>query len=747
MTWLRPTISWLALLLAIAIALTGCSAAAPITEPPTHSAPQSNQSINTPTRPLTPEALVMPTQPQASNPFTATPGTYVIDQRAHSKSSSPFAAVLYRVTLANDGLVLRFGVQNMGDEPRYLGAGLKGKDLRLIDSAGNEYRPTAVSANLEQFSLKEGYLPGQANVGEITFPIPTADGPFTLQTPAFDPITFTLDRLATATEITVSNDTYPLDVVLYSSQSALSRLDLRLERITVTADEISFAIAFVNTGRRPLSLSSSLSGNDSRMFDAEGVVYAPLRMSEQFRTSITPPTGLLPGKSYRGEIVFPRPQYIDQLRFFYPFYSAATLSFSEQGFVRATVTSASGGPPPPTATPTSAELALQTLEEVLNRQAQALMTGDLAGYLSTFAPELQPEQERIFQRSQQLPIAAYRLALSPNTILLESGWERGTQDRMTVWLSYHWRGIPDNVFQHELRYWFTKQADRWIVSRYELDQPSLFWWTDDVQLRETDHFLIIHRPAMADQIDEIATECEQVYAELQAAGFSLDQKYIIFALIDQEDFRAQTGQGTRTLGVAYWSYDLTDEYVQSQGWAFYLNGASLAEYADTDNLFGRKTTIKHEMVHLALARETMPFTPVWLIEGTAMYFADQYRPELRQYLISEGKSDQISLAQLTAADQLGQFDFMGGRVGPEYLFCAEVVQYLIDTYGIERFWEFYRSFTTIPTERLQQAIPLFTVLDSGLGPFRKEVTPEILNTVYGLSLADLEAAVKANLQQ
>lgn len=337
--------------------------------------------------------------------------------------------------------------------------------------------------------------------------------------------------------------------------------------------------------------------------------------------------------------------------------------------------------------------------------------------------------------------------MSPNTILLESAWERGTQDRMTVWLSYHWHGMPDNVFQHELRYWFTKQTDRWIISRYELDQPLLFWWTDDVQLSETDHFLIIHRPAMADQIDAIAAECEQVYAELQAAGFSLDQKYIIFALIDQEDFRTQTGQGARTLGVAYWSYNLTDEYIRSQGWAFYLNGASLAEYADTNNSFDRKATIKHEMVHLVLARETMPFTPVWLIEGTAMYFAGQYQPELRQSLIQEGQPNRIDLAKLTAADQLGQFDMLGNSVGPEYLFSAETVQYLIDTYGIERFWEFYRSFTTIPTERLRQALPSFTVLGSGLGPFRNEVTPEMLNAVYGLSLAELEAAVKANLQQ
>lgn len=748
MTWLRPKIAWLALSLAIAIVLTGCSASTPVVEQPPRPTPPENQSASAPIRPPTAGAAAAPTQSPATNSFTAAPGAYLINQRARSTSSSPFEAVLYRATLTSNGLSLRFGVQNMGDEPRYLGVGLKGNDLRLIDSAGNEYLPIAVSANLEQFSLKEGYLPGQANVGEITFPIPTADGPFTLQTPAFDPITFTLDQLASATALTVPNDTYPLDVVLYSSHTTLVPLRLQIERITVTSDEIVFAVAFTNTGRRPLGISSDLNGKDSRIFDAEGIVYTPLRMSDSLRDGITPAGGLMPGQRYHGEVVFPRPQPIEQIRFFFPRYTTATLTFNERGLASATVTSASGGAPPPMATPTVEEQALQMLEELLHRQAQAVMAGDLAGYLSTFATDVQPAQEAIFQRGQRLPLADYRLELAPDSYFLDTELERGEKSRVTIRLSYHWRGLPEeNVFQHTLRYWFSKQDGQWVVSRYEADRPAPFWWLNDVQLAESEHFLIFYRPAAADLVNTISDECEQVYAELQAAGLTLDSRFAVYVMIDQDDFREQTGQGARTLGLAVWHYFVLDETVQTQGWAFYLNGASLIERDAVDDPFGRKATIKHEMVHLALARETMPFTPVWLIEGTAMHFAGQYRPELRQYLISEGKPDQISLAQLTAADQLGQFDVMGGRVGSEYLFSAEVVQYLIDTYGIERFWDFYRSFTRVPAERLRQALPLFSVMNSGLGPFRNEIVPEMLNEVYGLSLAELEAAVKAGLQQ
>lgn len=724
--------------LIILLCISGCAASSP---------PSHNQTANLPDQSPPASATETSSQRPITNSFAATPGTYRINQRAHSQQFTAFEAVLYQAILTENALVLRFGIQHITSELRYLNSYIGFNDLRLLDSAGNEYRPSAASANLERFNLKEGYLPGQANVGDITFPIPTAGGPFILQTPAFDPITFTLDRLAPAPELTVPNGGYPLDVALYSSHATLVPLRLQIEQITVTSDEIVFAVAFTNTGRRPVGISGNLTGSDSRLFDAEGVVYKPLRVSDSLRDGITPAGGLMPGQRYRGEIAFARPQPIEQIRFFFPRYTTATLTFNEHGVASAAVTSATGGAPP-RATPTVEEQALQMLEKLLNRQAQAVMAGDLAGYLSTFASDVQPAQTAIFERSRHLPLADYRLALAPNAFFVGSEWERGEQSQVTVNISYRWRGLPEeNVFRHTLTYWFSRQDGRWVVSRYEVDRPAPFWWLDDAQFAESEHFLIFYRPAAADLANTVAAECEQVYAELQAAGLRLDSRFAVYVMVDQDDFREQTGQGARTLGLAIWNYLLLDETVQTQGWAFYLNGASFTERDAVDDPFGRKATIKHEMVHLALARETMPFTPVWLIEGAAIHFAGQYRPELRQYLISEGKPDQISLAQLTAADQLGQFDFIGGRAGPEYLFSAAVVQYLIDTYGSERFWDFYRSFSRVPAERLRQALPLFSVMDSGLGPFRSEIVPEMLNAVYGLSLAELEAAVKASLHQ
>ena len=58
-----------------------------------------------------------------------------------------------------------------------------------------------------------------------------------------------------------------------------------------------------------------------------------------------------------------------EVRFFFPEYAAATVRFNATGLASAEVTSATGGAPPPTATPTADQAALRELENLLERQA------------------------------------------------------------------------------------------------------------------------------------------------------------------------------------------------------------------------------------------------------------------------------------------------------------------------------------------------------------------------------------------
>jgi hypothetical protein len=76
------------------------------------------------------------------------------------------------------------------------------------------------------------------------------------------------------------------------------------------------------------------------------------------------------------------------------------------------------------------------------------------------------------------------------------------------------------------------------------------------------------------------------------------------------------------------------------------------------------------------------------------------------------------------------------------------VRYLIDTYGADSFREFYRSFSRVPLERVIEELPLFSVgFGSQFGNLSRKVTPEALMSAYGVTIADLDAAVKLRLRE
>ncbi|MCS6939702.1 MAG: hypothetical protein NZM94_10545, partial [Roseiflexus sp.] len=332
--------------------------------------------------------------------------------------------------------------------------------------------------------------------------------------------------------------------------------------------------------------------------------------------TIAPPKGWLPGQAHAGQITFPRPERMEEMRFIFPDYAAATLRFDASGLAGAAVTSAAGGAPPPTATPTVEQVALRELENLLERQAQAVTTGDLNAYLATFAEGLRQEQQTIFERRRNVPLSDYQVSVSPATSLWQPDVEKGLLRNIDVVIRYRLRGIPeDNPLQHRMRVTFERQNGSWVISKYELEKPLPFWWTGDVIVQETPHFLILARPDAGDILAKVAQECEQAYRDIQAAGLEPEARFVAYFTTTQDDFTAQTGMGSRTLGAALSFYELAGDQIQTLGRVFYINGKAFQDQPNDNGPFGRLATIRHELVHLALARETRPFTPIWLVEG------------------------------------------------------------------------------------------------------------------------------------
>ncbi|MCU0494215.1 MAG: hypothetical protein MUD01_21710 [Chloroflexaceae bacterium] len=674
-----------------------------------------------------------------------------LESRSDQNALQRVVLVLRGAELTQDTLTLRVAFQNTSDEGFSLIGGATGQSARLTDNAGTEYEPSSVSKDLSgSINPEGGFAPGSANVGTISFPRPSGEGPFTFRFPSFDPISFRLDTPLTAADtVTVATGSYQVNEGVRSSESALRQIELRVTDVKVSDDTLEFAVEFVNTDtRRGYDLMLGPKGEDMRLLDAEGRQYKPTEVSESLRESIAPKDGWLPGQAYGGSFTFPRPEAMEELRLVFPLYDALSMRFDATGLAEARVTSATGGAPQPTATPTAEESLASSLNTLLKTQGDAVTSGQVDAFLNTFAPELRDEQRGIFERMRQMPFVSYTLELEPGTNL--PGSDTSELRSIEVELRYTLRDInPNNVFLHTFRYDFVREGRDWRISEVNVDDLPPFWFNGDVVLRETPHFLLFGRPEASAELAEVEQEAETAYSTLQQRGFTLEPRYVAFFLNNLDDFAKVTDNyEPRVLGLAISRYQLTSDKVQAISRAFYINGGAFEQAQGTS--IDRQTTVTHELVHLALAEYSMPFTPPWVVEGMAVYYAEQLGPDQRQQQLGGDALNNVDLMKLTRASTLGEHDILGQQVGAEYIFSGEAVAYLITQFGEEKVLEFYQAYAAVPAGDIASKMPSFGTAFANKAAFAdisEQQTKALLKQFFNLTLEELDAQVKAEIRK
>lgn len=687
------------------------------------------------------------TAPQATPAQQAlVPGQrYAIGQRTLSEDNV-LAKVALEVRTAQveaSALVLRIAFVNTSEERFRLVGTIGGEDARLVDSTGREYTPTAVDPNLQALDPQGGFAPGTANVGNLTFPLPEGRGRYELRLPRYAPLRFELNTPLPSAVDTVADGSYTLETEIRSQRDALRPIAIRLHSLEIAEQRVSFSVGFVNQGRQGYDLLVGPNGGDARLVDGEGTQYAPTEVSEPIRNSIAPENGWQPQQENTGLIVFPRPTDLSRLRFVFPDYDALTIDLNSGGIASTDITSASGGPPAPTATPNPEEEVVAQVEDLLVKLSAGLATSDPAAYAEQFAPELRSQQEAIATRLLQIPMRSYTLQLAPGAAL-------GTGDRLQgvpIELRYELSGVESgNPFEHDLRVDFARNGDSWQVTAVDPGENPPFWWLGDVVLRETPHFLIFARPESQNELPALKTETEQAYRTLQDRGLPLEPRYVTYFTATQEDFAALTGRTARYLGVALSRYEFRDDEITTTSRAFYINGATFRDPQAGFMPEVRQTTITHELVHLALANQTRPFTPPWLAEGLAVYLSEDTGGAMRQRLLENNRLTNLSLVALTQAGALGEHDAGGERASDEYAFAGETVAYLVERYGEATVLDFYRSYATVPVGDLADKLPRFggsVLADSAFAELSADLTDDAVQRFLGVSLAQLDSDVKA----
>lgn len=674
--------------------------------------------------------------------------------RAEGRSTSSWLKslefVLRGAERTSDALTLEVGFANTSDEPINVAGALSGRDATLTGADATDQKPKAVSDSLRSGIEPEaqGFVPGAASIGTLTFPPQSGTSPFTLNLRTFTPISFSLTTPeARPSELAIPTGEFAVGAAARGTRDALARIEMRANKVVVQGDGVDVDLSFINTSRQGYALISGPQGGNARLLDGNHVPIAPTIVPDAFKSSIAPKDGWGPGGEYRATLRFPAPKPgpVRELRLVFSSFDTIVLAFSERGFSGARVTSPGGGAPRAAPAPSAEDAAVAAIEAVLARQTEALTKKDEAAYLAQVAPAYVGEARTLFRRLTSLPLKDVALKLAPEARIPDPS--KPTLDNVAVEVSFGFSGVPDDSdFLYSLDYDFARSGTGWQVAGARAERNPPFWLTGDVAVREARRFLILSRPDAVKDLPTFEADAERAYQTLLDRGLPLESRFVAFYTADQSDFAKLVGNGSsRLLGAALSRYTFTGDTVTTRSRAFYINGAAFVN-ARRQVAVDRQTTVTHELVHLALAKETRPYTPPWLAEGMAEYYSGRSTPEIRKRLAEDTTLDGLTLESLTKAESLGEYDLLGTQVDAQYAYSGQTVAYLATTFGEGKVLEFYRSYTAVSAASVREKLPRFGgsyAADAAFSDLRLQLTNAAVQRSFGQSLAQLDASAKA----
>lgn len=532
---------------------------------------------------------------------------------------------------------------------------------------------------------------------------------------------------------------------------------LRPVRLEVTAarlghDELHLDLLFVNTSDRSFAVAGELGAEAFRLVEPEGRILTPQGWSPELER-LDDGGGLAPGTERGGWVSFPRPVG-ERLELRLDAFEPIILErrHLQKGPVEGRPANAPSASPSPPATPRVETNDLQAanggegrrVQALLQTQAQALTSYDLNAYLSTFLPAAHEVERRAFLHLRPLPVEAVQLELTKNTTLRRAD---GGRLQATVDLVLRLEGIPpDNPFVYSLRYVFAPTVDGLLVEAIQAGEgESPMWRRGELVLHRTNHFLILTEPVLRGDLVDLAADAEAAWARLQQKGLPLESGYVLHFVARADEFRRLAGHPA-ALGVAVGRYTLTAEGYEVDSRAIYVNGPVFTQRRGVAAEI-RRTTVTHELVHLALAEDSRPFTPAWLKEGVAVYFSEDVSFDANRRMV-QGGLERFRLPEMTRAAALGQHDAGGSVAAAEYLFSGNVVAWLAQKHGLETLLEFYGTYAEVPPSVVLglptvQPRSWWRVFDTDpVGTLTTELTENALGQHFGLDLESLETQVK-----
>lgn len=359
----------------------------------------------------------------------------------------------------------------------------------------------------------------------------------------------------------------------------------------------------------------------------------------------------------------------------------------------------------------------QQVQAMLDERADALADGDVAGYLAPLDEPARAAEQPLAEQSLDVPLTDIQLRLREATFDQRDidGAPVTVADNAKVDVVFRYEGIPeDNPFSFRLRSDLQQHDGEWRVTDSRVVVPDAetpvpmppMWASGPVEVVESEHFLGLHRPGLADAGGVLDLAEQARAAVLPELTLEPAASHVLQIAVDDAEFASIRSPAGPQRGLAFASYAYPDPaYARSRvpqnrhmsvNLAAIFAGGPPPEARGEDGMdgggheFERDVTpmevFRHEVGHLALSRFTRPSTPLWVVEGGAMALAGEQRTAAWRRGLDSGAFDGMTLLRLARREP------SMGLTGTEYAFVNAAVSWLIEEFGAERFWEFYRDF-------------------------------------------------------
>ena len=395
-----------------------------------------------------------------------------------------------------------------------------------------------------------------------------------------------------------------------------------------------------------------------------------------------------------------------------------------------------------------------SVQAMLRERARNLQAGDVEGYLRPLSPEARPVEEPIARGSTAVPLEGINLVMDEADIDLSGTSVQAAR----VDFIYRYRGIPDdNLFRFRLVYDLALRDGSWAVTKSTVDrkvEPLPVWATGPVQVSESPHFVALARPGLP-RVQEVLGLAERAREALvPRLQLEADPRHLVVLARNQAEYQ----QFVRTPALARTTALTEYVFSQSRGHGARAEGRKMsvnlepvlrlaAKVEDHGPQHGARgngsprtrppsgpdipvgseltagQVFQHELGHLALARVTRPSTPGWVVEGGAMLLAGERRINSWKVGTARGVFENLSFSQMGGYDALVD--------SGEYAYANAAVSYLVEAFGEQKFWEFYRDFKEFQGD---EPHPLEQRLADG--------TRRLLRRIYELNEDQLDARTR-----